>query len=222
MRKRAKNRAKAFICLLIIAVLIIMFTVVDSHVRPVITSTATQSAETLVNKIINDAVARLIDKSKLEYSDIIKVVYDNNNNVKSVESNILKLNKFKAEVNSTVIKAVSDYNNGSIRIRLGTLLGNEYLLGRGPHLKFKFDMVNTVSSTFISKFESAGLNQTKHMIEMKLESKVKILIPWYNANTKVKTNILIAETIIVGSVPNSFTQLDISSKVDKILKNTDN
>ena len=216
MRKKAKNKAKAFIFIIFLIILIIIFKKVDSHIRPVITSTAKHRAQTLVNKIINDSVAQYLEKNKVEYEDIMKVVYDNNMNVKAVESNIVKLNKFKAQVNSAIIKAVSDYDRGNIKIRLGTLLGNEYLLGRGPYLKFKFNMVNTVTSTFKSEFESAGLNQTRHMIIMDVESNIKILIPWYNVSTKVNTQVLIAETIIVGNVPDSFAQIDFDKLFNKV------
>ncbi|MBQ2676003.1 MAG: sporulation protein YunB [Clostridia bacterium] len=218
MRKRSIRYRKAKLragILCLVAVIGVVAFFVDMNIRPLIISSVQDRAKMIATRLINNAVSQLIESEDISYKNIIRITYDDNNSVKAVECDVLKLNRFKADVGFAVSTAISDYDRASVSIRLGTLIGNEYLLGRGPKLNFKFDMLSTTTSSFSDSFVSAGINQTKHKIMLCIDTKISILIPWYNTSTQLKTEIIIAETVIVGDVPSSFTTVDLSKAINE-------
>jgi sporulation protein YunB len=55
-----------------------------------------------------------------------------------------------------------------------------------------------------NKFEQAGINQTRHLIYFKINSTIKIAVPLVHKDLTVSTTVPLADTIIVGDVPNTF------------------
>ncbi len=205
---RRKTRKKRFVILLaFLLVACFIYIAADAQIRPLITAAAKERAVTLVNQIINDTVADVIKQENADYDSFIDVKYAEDGSVQSLETKATALNAFRAEVNSAIIGAVANYDCGKLRIRLGTLLGDEYLIGRGPAISFRYDLSNTVTSQFKDAFESAGINQTKHKIMLHIKTDITILIPWYNTSTSFETDILICDTVIVGAVPDTYVSI---------------
>ena len=67
----------------------------------------------------------------------------------------------------------------------------------------------------VQLFESAaGINQTRHQILLHVDVYTGILLPGFTASTKVSNEIAVAETVIVGGVPQTYTYF--STTEDKI------
>ena len=209
MRRRGDKGRKRCIFALFLALLLLLAVLADLKIRPLVKSAACERAKIEVNQIINDTVSDLIKAEEITYNNIITVVFDDSNNVKTIESDVLKLNRFKADVEAAIIQNVKDYDHGNVDIRIGTLLGSDYFAGRGPQLRFQFDLATTVESTFRDQFIDAGINQTKHQLMLQVTTGITVLLPWYNTDCELVSQVLIAETIIVGNVPDSYTQITL-------------
>jgi len=191
---------------LIIFVYIIFVISVDSLYRPVIMSNIETRSGVMALNIVNEAVTRQIKNAK--YENMVSVHKTGDGTVTAIESNAAAVNSFKSETTLAITNAFEKNNKKPANISLGTLSGNVFLLGCGPKMKFKFDTANSVNIQLVSSFESVGINQTVHRLYLEVEVSTKVLASWHKTKTTVKTNFLVAETVIVGDVPN--TAIEIS------------
>ena len=90
---------------------------------------------------------------------------------------------------------------------LAAALGVPFLSALGPRIRVGIVPVSTVSAAFSTEFESAGINQTRHKIYLTLHTAVRLVIPSSAREVSLSSQVLIAESIIVGSVPDSFVQV---------------
>ena len=185
----------------------------DDKLRPLIKGIAESKATTICNKIISDDVAQLLAESGVDYSTLVEITRDENGMVTSVCTNMSKLNSFKSTLTSKIQQDISEYNSCYIHIPIGTIIGGDYFVGRGPNLSFHVEMSSNAICDIQSTFDDAGINQTRHQIMLNIDATVYIVIPWYKTNVELSTNFVIAETVIVGTVPEYFTRVDGSENV---------
>ena len=80
----------------------------------------------------------------------------------------------------------------------------DILWGLGPTLKVHAMTVGTVDGEFFSEFTSAGVNQTLHRICLKLTVPLTLMLPGGAVETVSETELCVAETVIVGQVPQAY------------------
>lgn len=204
--KRRKIKLKLpFVLFLILSICFVF--VCDKYIKPLTVATAKDSACAQVNTAVNSSVARIMQD---DYGSITEVIYDNDNNVKAVNTDAVKLNLLKSTLETAFSKQTHEIKGGEVLISAGTLTGNEYLLGRGPKLKFKYDIENFTVGSYTDKFESVGINQTKYSVILNITTDIILLIPYSVEKTQVNCEIVIAQTVIVGQIPDSYTNVNIS------------
>lgn len=203
-------RVKIFLLLLVLAVALI-----DAQIRPVIKSMAANQAKVYATRVINDAVSqRLSGEDAVDYAALVKVTTDNAGKVTSVQADMVRLNTLKAEMTSAASEQLSLLQSQTIMLPIGTLTGLQLLSGRGPRVEFKIIPAGFVNSTLNHSFDSAGINQTRHRIVMELSATITAILPGYSAASEVSSSLILAETVIVGVSPQSFTQ--VITKNDEI------
>lgn len=70
-----------------------------------------------------------------------------------------------------------------------------------------------------SEFSAQGINQTLHRVYLQVICEVSILTPYNNITEKITNQVLIAENVIVGKIPNTYYNLnglDSSNAIDII------
>ena len=107
------------------------------------------------------------------------------------------------EINDRLMKGETE----NVDLTVGTLSGIPLFHGSGPTVRMKVEPKGYADAVFISEFADAGLNQTLHRMIMRTTVSVTAFIPMYSVETKVSGDFLIAETVIVGNVPESFTHV---------------
>ena len=192
------TRWKAVIVLMICFALVILL---DQQLRPIILSITTNQARIKSVDTINGAVTKELSEHGVSYNDLITVERSDSGEVLSITTNMVKMNELKAAIITNVQKQLGDDNQMNMGVPLGTLLGNDLLHGWGPNVPLRLTLSGNVNADFKSSFESAGINQTKHQIYLNIHTSVYSLIPGFNSTTDVETNVPVAETIIVGQVP---------------------
>jgi sporulation protein YunB len=191
-------RWKAVIVIVLCFGLIIML---DSQLRPIIESITTNQARIKSVDTINGAVTKELNDHGVTYNDLVTVERNSEGKVLAITTNMVKMNELKSAIITNVQEQLRNDNQSDIGVPLGTLLGNDFLHGWGPNVPLKLTLSGNVNADFKSSFESAGINQTKHQIYLNIHTSVYSFIPGFNTTTDVETNVPVAETIIVGEVP---------------------
>ncbi|MBO4940016.1 MAG: sporulation protein YunB [Clostridia bacterium] len=208
-KKRRKRKRKALIALcvflFIFGGLFIFFQRNATRVLLSI-SEATMRASTTV--AVNDAVYYTLS-DEMRYEDLVTVNRDENGNIVAVSANPLKINKIARDTASISQSNLKNLSLNGIPVPLGALTGIEALAGLGPSIHFRIIPVSSVSCDFSSAFESVGINQTKHSIYLNVVADISIVMPAQTKNFAVITEILVGESVIVGTVPDTYLQSDI-------------
>lgn len=212
MSKRRKKqqmvflRVKVVICLVLLVVVVIAL---DKRIRPIIDNSLQANAQLLSYDAINSAMVDELSDSQAVYSDFATVVKDEDSHIVSaITTNSVAINAMKAKLTKRVEEKLAQMQNATISIPVGTLIGGDLLRGRGPSIPFQYNMSNHIMSDVKSAFTDAGINQTKHQIMLHMEVQIYVLMPGYKTGTTMSTDFCIAETIIVGTVPDAFTQIE--------------
>lgn len=190
------------LCLMIFAVLKI-----DDRLRLIATNYAKNRAKIVANAVINETVSRYLDENEISYSDLVKINSTGEGRVTSVEFDTVALTKLKAGIITNVQNVISDRELQVLNVPIGTLTGNQYLNNRGPTLHIEFKMSSAVFSKISSAFSSAGINQTLHKITLDIKAEIYFVMPWYRTSGEFETDFLLAETVIVGEVPDAYTNV---------------
>ena len=96
----------------------------------------------------------------------------------------------------------------TVNIPVGNLTGVSLLMGRGPKVPVKIITMTSSRVEFNNSIVTAGINQTKHQINLEVIVDIDILVPWGTESTQVITEVLIADTIVVGRVPDTYLSME--------------
>ncbi|MDR1240643.1 MAG: sporulation protein YunB [Oscillospiraceae bacterium] len=207
-RLNIKIKFKIFLILLILILIVI-----DIRLRPVIKSIIEDRAKAVAVTAINNAINRELGESDFKYSDIARIERSEEGKLLGITTNIQKINCLKSNISSAILEEISNMRMRKIGVPLGAIFGNEFLSGAGPIIPIKIFVTGNVSSEFESEFSEAGINQTKHLINLNTSVNVSAIIPGYPVQTSAKTNVTIAETIIVGEVPRVYAASEPTKRI---------
>ena len=175
------------------------------RMKPILLNVASARASNMVNRIVIAAVEEAMADGKLDYDDLVTLETGELGNVIALKSNMTAANRLQSEISADILQRMSDISTTELRISLGTLSGVALLAGRGPTINIKMQTVGSAYANFRNEFDSAGINQTKHQILLDVDVYVSILLPGFFTSTQVSNEVAVAETIIVGTVPESYT-----------------
>ncbi len=210
MRYKYKRNLKTFLwCFIISLLLICVIIFTETNVRPIMLEVAINDAQAVNERIINKAVYDALQSEKVDFSTLININYDETSNVKSVATDSVYLSKLKLVILKNIVNGFKDLDIDSIEIRLGSFIDNEFTYGRGPSIKFNYEMTNTVDCEYKSSFISTGINQSKHNFAIVFTTDVAIITPLFNTSTTFKSEVLLNEMVIVGQVPENYTNIAI-------------
>ena len=205
-RRRLDRRALIRVLSLLLAVSLLALTLTaTARMRPLLESLATTRVSNTVNRIISEAVNEAIQNGDISYERLISLEKDNEGKITAVHSNMAAFNRLQAQILDIILAKIDQVSARELSIPIGTLTGSALLAGRGPRIRVRMESVGSSTARFNNRFESAGINQTKHQIILEVEVSVAILLPGFTTATKVSTAVTVAETVIVGAVPDTYT-----------------
>lgn len=213
LRLSGKQRLLIWLTL-ITAVLSTVLIVAIVHMEPILTSMATARVSNTVNRIVVEAVSDAIQGGEIDYGVLVEFEKDADGRVTALKSNMAAFNRLQARIADDILLRLSEVSTTTLAIPVGTLTGSSLLAGRGPLIKVKMQSVGSTTASFRNTFSSAGINQTRHQILLDVNVNVSILLPGFRTSTRVSNEISVAETVIVGSVPENYTYF--STKPDEI------
>lgn len=175
------------------------------HMEPILVSMATARVSNTVNRIVVEAVNDAIQGGEIDYSVLVEFEKDTEGRVTALKSNMAAFNRLQSRIADDILLRLSEVSTTTLAIPIGTLTGSSLLAGRGPTVKVKMQSVGSTTASFRNTFGSAGINQTRHQILLDVQVNMSILLPGFRTSTKVNNEISVAETVIVGSVPENYT-----------------
>ena len=156
--------------------------------------------------VSNTAVKEVMNE--LNYTDLVALEKDNNGKIIALKAKVIEMNQISSQIAAKMQELYSQINDAYVKIPIGNFTGNTLLAGRGPNIIVRIIPVGTVSTDFKTEFISTGINQTRHRIYLEIISKVRIVAPLTTKTIEVVNNVNVAETVLVGDVPNSFYNLE--------------
>lgn len=203
---RFTGRQRVLIWLTVIFTLLLALTVaVVLHMKPVVVDLATARTSNAVNRIVVAAVNDAVDSGRIDYEQLVDFDKDAEGHVTALRSNMAAFNRLQSSIADDILQRMAEVSSTDLAIPIGTLTGSPLLAGRGPCLRVRMQSVGTATARFDNQFSSAGINQTRHRIILDVDVHVSILLPGLTTYTKVSNEISVAETVIVGGVPETYT-----------------
>ncbi len=205
-RRRVTRRTLLGVLLFFAAVtaLTVLF-FATAQMRPILESLATTRVSNTVNRIVSEAVDEAIESGNISYSDLITFEKDNEGRITAIYSNMAAFNRLQSKILDIILARIDQVSSRELSIPVGSLTGSVLLAGRGPSVSVRMESVGSSSAWFENEFTSAGINQTKHQIVLNIDVAVSILLPGFSTVTAVSNAVTVAETVIVGSVPDTYT-----------------
>ena len=189
--------------LLVAAVLLLLLRRKYDAVMVELTKTQVTNA---TSDLINDAIAQQIASGRIAYDRIVYFEKDLEGKITALKTNIGEVNKLKTDTLNLINDEILSNEHTQIGIPLGSLFLPVLLSGKGPEIPVKILSIRNSDATFDSLFTHAGINQTMHQLRMCVMVDVSVLILGQTVSFRVESDVVVAETIIVGTVPDTFLQ----------------
>lgn len=202
MQRKIRIGFRIFLVLLVAAAL--CFFAVRKKYYDVIITLAQTSVSNATSDLINDGVSRQIAAGKIGYENIVFFEKDVSGRITALQTNIAQVNLLKTETLDYVNETLLDTEHFSIGVPIGSMIFPEFLSGKGPQIPVQVMSVRNSDATFSSNFLEAGINQTLHQLIMTVSVDVTLLVLGKTFDHTVSSDVLVAETVIVGEVPNTF------------------
>lgn len=179
----------------------------DLSFRPVAETVNAYECHAIVYEIINSAIAAELENNGTDYSSLVNLTTNSEGEVISLESNVVNINRLKTAVAQRVQREIRRISAIDIYIPIGTLSGIKLFHGKGFKVGMRVQPLGYATTSIISEFTEAGINQTCHRIIIEVSADVDAIVPWMETRTPVKTTIVAAETVIMGRVPEAYTHV---------------
>lgn len=201
-----KKYKGSFIKLILVIVLVftlIAYYYIEVSIRPTLATICEVQAKVIATRIINETVRNELNKDSVK-DQILMPSYDNQGKINMIRTDAMVMNTISNSIAKNVQQKISDLENQAFSIPLFTALDSQLMAGKGPKLHFTILPQGSVLVDFITEFEESGINQTRYKIYITTEVDMRVISPVATNSTTVKNNMLIAEIVIVGDVPDSY------------------
>lgn len=212
-RKKSPHRLRRWVLLLLVVGIIMLFVSVERNVTQVVLSLSQTTARSLAIQALNEAASELLGMG-VTYGDLITVTTNAQGQVCLIQANTPEMNRLAAKAALLAQEKLTAMGQKTVLVPLGSAIGSTLLAGAGPDITVQILPVGSVQAAFSTDFSTAGINQTRHRISLVLTANVQIVIPTGAKNVQASTQMAMAESIIVGQVPDSFT--DVGEDMDML------
>ena len=168
-------------------------------VNPVVFGYAGAMLDAVAVQAVNCGVADVVNAET--YGNLTDIRRDEKGTITSINADAVAMNALAVKVSTYAQNYLSSLGNEGLPVPVGTFSGLPFLVGQGWVVKLNFKLVGAVNCSFDSEFKTAGINQTEHKITLRTYAIVDVVLPFCTKRTKVAVDMLFADSIIVGQVP---------------------
>lgn len=177
----------------------------ECALRPVLAAAARYQVRSQVTAAVEQWAARDLQERGVDYSDFVTITRNETGEITALSADMARLNLLRAELSAHLLERLED-SQLELTVPVGSLLPLEPTWARGPELHLRALALGTASAEFESEFTSAGINQTRHRLWLELSVPVTVLLPGGGEELTVDSRLCVAETVIVGQVPQTWFQ----------------
>lgn len=203
--KRVFRRILLRVFLLFLIILAMFFAFRYEFRIPIRTLAETQ-VKNITSDLINDAVDRQIETGNIQYDRIVYFEKDLNGRITALKTNMSEVNRLKTDVLNLINDEILAIDTDDMGIPLGSLILPEIFAGKGPAIPVQILSIRNSDASFTSDFREAGINQTLQRLNMDVSVDVAVLVLGKTNHFSVSSQVVVAETVIVGQVPDTFLQ----------------
>lgn len=208
-RTRRSSKVKRWlIALFLLAILILLIVLFHANATRVLKSVAEANMRSITTVAVNDAIYYTLS-DEVRYEDLITVHRDSGGEILAITSDALQINRIARDAAYMSQQNLQSMSESGVDVPLGAFFGVEAWAGFGPKIHMKIIPISNVACRFVSKFEEAGINQTKHSIYLEIVADISIIMPSGSSNFASLTEVLICESVLVGKIPETYLQADL-------------
>ena len=182
------------------------FLMLRSRYRDVIRDLAETQVKNTTSDLTNDAIAKQIDEGIIQYDRIVYFEKYLDGRITALKTNMSEVNRLKTDILNLINDEILALDTSDIGIPLGSLFLPELFSGKGPSIPVRILSIRNSDASFASSFSQAGINQTLHQVTMIVSVDVAVLVLGQTSSFTVNSEVVVAETVIVGDVPSTFLQ----------------
>jgi len=209
-RKYKNKKISKFI--FIISIFVLMFVIIVRAVSPIFNKLCIEKAKSIATIITNDETTKAIKNYR--YSDFIVIHKDDTGKILMLESNMKNINIVISDVANRIQVSIDNAKEEYVNMSLGSFTGINMLSGSGFKVPIKISTIGNVKTDVRSEFKSQGINQTLHRLYLQIESEISILTPFDTISESITNQLILAENIIVGEIPETYYDLDGMTESD--------
>lgn len=156
--------------------------------------------------LINDAIDRQIEAGDIQYDRVVYFEKNLDGAITALKTNMSEVNRLKTNTLNIINDEILALDQTDIGVPIGSIFLPEFFSGRGKSIPVQILAIRNSDGYFESHFSQAGINQTLHRLNMCVVVDVSILVLGRSASFTVSSEVVVAETIIIGDVPDTFFQ----------------
>ena len=204
---RRRRRCRKYLLLVAAVSGMLLIVWLTSQMRPLIRELARAKVENRGQSVINEAIEEQLDNGQIDYENIILLEKDLSGKVTALKTNIAEVNRLKTQTLAITDMMMLDLDVEEIGLPLGSVVFPTFFSGSGPKIPVKVLTISNSDADFRNVFSEAGINQTAHQIMMDVIIDMTILTPVGTEAVRVESSVVVAETVIVGQVPESYVNM---------------
>ena len=202
-RHRRKTSGTGFFILIVFHILAVF----SWFLGKLSTQIAVSDATDIVTKAVNDSINEVIGQGIYGFDYFVNLDKDSDGSVTAITSNMAHINTLSTDILNSVIEST---DNGVINVGIpfGNLTGLNLLLNKGPDVNVQIIMLTSSRVDFRNEVVSCGINQAKYQLVLEVTIDIDVLIPWGTESATTVTEVIVADTVIVGKVPNTYLNME--------------
>ncbi len=185
--------------------MIVSLIITEVRIRPVLTAVAESSAKNTASEAVNEAIRLTLGSEDLKYENLVTLTKNKDDTVTAIIVDSIKLNTVCAEIRGLITDYFSKLSERTISVPIGSLTGIDMLSGKGPQIHAGITLSGSAVTSVRNDFQTAGINQTRHQMILDVNTKIYVLMQSGNFSAEISNSIVIAETVIVGNVPEIYS-----------------
>ncbi len=202
----SKNVKKSLKLIVILLIAIATAKYIIDTVTPIFETLCINKSKSMATIISNTETMNVMKSHS--YDELFTIEKDADGNVTMIKSNMVSINEITSEIATNIQKELDNKGRENIQIALGSFTGIKILSGRGPGVPIRISSVGNIDTELKSEFEAQGINQTLHRVYLQLTCRVNILTPFEDIENEITNQVLLAENIIVGKIPETYYNLE--------------
>ena len=203
---RVKIRALFRLILLLAAAFVVGLLMFRSRYRDVVRELAETQVKNTTSDLCNDAIAKQIADGIIQYDRIVYFEKDLDGRITALKTNMSEVNRLTTDILNIINDEILALDTSDIGIPLGSFFLPELLSGKGPVIPVHILSIRNSDAAFASNFSQAGINQTLHQLTLLVSVDVAVLVLGKTEHFTVESEVVVAETVIVGTVPDTYLQ----------------